>query len=837
MFGVRGRLFLAFLGISAFAVFAALAAMYAFLQVGNTLDRITQERVPAALSAQRLSRQAERVVAIAPAYLSVTTLTEHEQLSVSIAAEVQRLNELLSEVKRSGVSAKYLDPIELSVERLAKNLTFLGTIVSEQLKAGERKAELISQLSNTHVTTQRLLTPGLRVMEADLSRLRKTIGNDDITAEQRTRTTARVAESIATLQPLQKAQFEESTINDTLLRASTSQLTELPVLSFPLARSVSSLEALTSDMDKRLRSRMADRIQEFRSLIEGPDSILRARERELEIMDTARVLLDGNTDLSRNLTDVVDQLVSAANEDIDKAKHDARSVQEWSSGVLLAVVSLSVISSVLIVWLYVGRNLIARLTALSESMSAIADGNLETAIPSGGDDEIDEMAKALVVFRDTAVEVRKSNLREINEARRRLSDAIESISEGFSLYDADDHLVVSNSTYRRFLYSGIEDVVVPGASFETIIRSAAERGLVADATGRVEEWVAERLARHHKPGEPHVQHRSDGRWILISERKTEDGGTVAVYADITELKQREEELSEKSVALEKKSNALEQLSNQLAKYLSPQVYDSIFSGEQEVKVASSRKKLTIFFSDIVGFTETADRIESEELTQLINQYLTEMSQIALYYGATIDKYVGDAIMAFFGDPETKGAKEDAIACVKMAVAMQKKLLDLADVWRASGIERPLQVRMGIHSGYCTVGNFGSEDRMDYTIIGGAVNTASRLESLAAPGEILISYETFAHVKELIRCEEHGETEVKGIAYPVATYRVIDTYEHLGRERRHFWEEHSNVKLDIDLEAMTKDDRKSAADILRRALALLTAGDKPEAQKEVSEEPS
>jgi class 3 adenylate cyclase/PAS domain-containing protein len=829
--GVRGRLFLAFLGISAFAVLAAAAAMYAFLQVGSTLDTITQERVPAALTAQRLSRQAERVVAMAPAYLSVATLTEHEQLSGRIAAEVERLNDLLSDVKQSSVSVKYLDLIESSVERLVNNLTFLGTVVSEQLKASERKAELLGELSNTHVATQRLLAPGLRVLESNLSRLRKTFNDSTIPDEQRSRVIARTAQSIATSQPLQKAQFEESTVNDTLLRASASQLSELPILSFPLARSVNSLEALTSDMDERLRSRMADRIQEFRSFIDGPNSILRARELELEIMNTARLLLDGNTDLSRHLTDVVDRLVSAANEDIDKAKQDTRTVQQWSSGVLLAVVGLSLISSVLIVWLYVGRNLIARLTALSDSMLAIADGNLETVLPGSGDDEIGDMAKALVVFRDTAVEVKKSNLREINEARRRLSDAIESISEGFSLYDTDDQLVVSNSTYRKLLYSGIEDVVVPGASFETIIREAAERGLVADAKGRVEEWVAERLARHRRPGEPHLQHRSDGRWILISERKTEDGGTVAVYADITELKQREEELSEKSVALEQKSNALEQLSNQLAKYLSPQVYDSIFSGKQEVKVASSRKKLTIFFSDIVGFTETADRMESEELTQLINQYLTEMSQIALDHGATIDKYVGDAILIFFGDPETKGAKEDGIACVKMAIAMQKKLLDLADVWRASGIERPLRVRMGIHSGYCTVGNFGSEDRLDYTIIGAAVNTASRLESLAAPGEILISYETFAHVKELIRCEEHGETEVKGIAYPVATYRVIDTYENLGRERRHFREEHSNVKLDIDLEAMTGDDRRPAADILRRALTLLTEDDKFEPQSE------
>ncbi len=286
-------------------------------------------------------------------------------------------------------------------------------------------------------------------------------------------------------------------------------------------------------------------------------------------------------------------------------------------------------------------------------------------------------------------------------------------------------------------------------------------------------------------------------------------------------------IDEREAELAEKSSALEQLSNQLAKYLSPQVYNSIFTGMQEVKVASNRKKLTVFFSDIAGFTETADRLESEELTQLLNHYLTEMSRIALDHGATIDKYVGDAILIFFGDPETKGVKEDALACVEMAIAMRKRMRDLGDVWRESGIERPLQVRMGLHTGYCTVGNFGSEDRMDYTIVGGAVNIASRLEALASPGEILISYETFAHVNDQVYCEERGAIEVRGIAYPVATYEVIDTYESLGRERRRFREHHPHVQLDLDLDAMTSDDRGQAARILRRALDLLDRGDEPE----------
>jgi PAS domain S-box-containing protein len=410
-------------------------------------------------------------------------------------------------------------------------------------------------------------------------------------------------------------------------------------------------------------------------------------------------------------------------------------------------------------------------------------------------------------------------LRRAEEARRRseqrLVEAIESISEGFVLYDADDRLVLCNSRYRELIYSGRDIDLTAGMTFESIIRRSAERGYINDAEGRVGEWVAERLLRHRNPGEPHVQRRGDGRWIMVSERRTEDGGTVAVYSDITELKQREENLAEKSAALEA-------LSTKLAKYLAPQVYNSIFTGHQEVAIASKRKKLTVCFSDIVGFTEVTDKMESEDLTQLLNHYLTEMSKIASDYGATIDKYIGDAIMMFFGDPETRGVKQDAVACVKMAIAMQKRVDELAATWRDVGMEMPLRCRIGIHTDYCTVGNFGSEDRMDYTIVGGAVNLASRLEHEAPPGGILISYETFAHVRDEILCEERGHISVKGIAYPVTTYRAIDLKSNLTDSRRATRAETPHLQLEMRPELMSPAEREQAAVALHDALERLAA---------------
>ena len=208
----------------------------------------------------------------------------------------------------------------------------------------------------------------------------------------------------------------------------------------------------------------------------------------------------------------------------------------------------------------------------------------------------------------------------------------------------------------------------PGTPYAELIRNAAQLGLVEDAKGRVEEWVAERLAQHREPVGIHVQRRSDGRWVQINERKTTEGGTVAVYTNITEIKRAEEEIREAHRKAElahqlvsDKNRELEVLSTKLSKYLSPQVYSSIFTGQRDVEIASARKKLTVFFSDIVDFAATTDNLESEELTGLLNRYLTEMSRIALEHGATIDKYVGDAFLAFFGDPETRGVRQDAIA--------------------------------------------------------------------------------------------------------------------------------------------------------------------------------
>ena len=210
------------------------------------------------------------------------------------------------------------------------------------------------------------------------------------------------------------------------------------------------------------------------------------------------------------------------------------------------------------------------------------------------------------------------------------------------------------------------------------------------------------------------------------------------------------------------------LSRQLGKFVPPQIHSALISGNYDTKITTRRKKLTIFFSDIVNFTSTSEGLQPEDLTKYLNEYFSEMTKIAVDCGATIDKYIGDAMMVFFGDPETRGEKEDARSCVEMALKMQERIRQLQKKWRNQGFSNPFEVRMGLNTGYCNVGNFGSDQRLTYTIIGGEVNVAQRLEAGAKPG-ILIPYEHAS--KDMIKVEEQEIIQMKGINREIKVFAV------------------------------------------------------------------
>ena len=217
---------------------------------------------------------------------------------------------------------------------------------------------------------------------------------------------------------------------------------------------------------------------------------------------------------------------------------------------------------------------------------------------------------------------------------------------------------------------------------------------------------------------------------------------------------------------------LDLLQNKMKKYLSPQLYQSLVGGTTDAVLVHKRKKLTIFFSDIVSFSAITDSVESELLSEVLNQYLNRMAEVAMKWGGTIDKFIGDAVMVFFGDSEFIDDATHARQCAKMALDMQQELVKLRSQWRELGMFHKLRVRMGINTGFCTVGNFGSINRMEYTIVGGQVNIASRLESIAEPDSTYISNSTFALIQDIAECEFVDDITVKGVHYPIEVYKLL-----------------------------------------------------------------
>jgi len=275
--------------------------------------------------------------------------------------------------------------------------------------------------------------------------------------------------------------------------------------------------------------------------------------------------------------------------------------------------------------------------------------------------------------------------------------------------------------------------------------------------------------------------------------------------------------------LETANDFLASLSMKISRYLSPQIYKSIFSGQKDVTIHTERKKLTIFFSDIQNFTATTERLQPETITQLLNEYFTETSKIALAHGGTIDKFVGDAMLIFFGDPETKGNAEDAKACLRMAIGMQDRVAGLNAKWRNSGIEFPFRVRMGINTGFCNVGNFGSDDRMDYTIIGAEANLAARLQSVAEPGHIVVSYETYALVRDIVVAHELPPLTMKGISREVVPYAVDGIVGAEGETIAVFSEHLTGLDFYLNANMVDADSAGRIRKVLQDALEALDKG--------------
>ncbi|MGI9584113.1 MAG: PAS domain S-box protein [Acidimicrobiia bacterium] len=420
------------------------------------------------------------------------------------------------------------------------------------------------------------------------------------------------------------------------------------------------------------------------------------------------------------------------------------------------------------------------------------------------------------VIRD--ISERAEMTRALVMSERRMEAILESANDAIISIDDRGNVVLWNArAAEMFGYSSDEMVGEPvSAIIPSRFRDGHSEGVARVASGGEQHVIGStvELAGLHRDGREFPIELSLATWHADGHRFFS-----GIIRDITERKTAEDALHVANKSLNEKNDQLEALSGKLAKYLSRQVFDSIFEGKTDVHVESYRKELTVFFSDIKGFTDLTDRLEAEAVSEILNRYLSEMAVIADGCGGTIDKFIGDGIMIFFGDPRTLGRRQDALQCVGMATRMKARIRELNAEWTDLIGPDPLQVRIGINSGFCTVGNFGSEDRLDYTIVGGAVNAAARLEEAADPDQILVSHATYSLIKDEFYCRPIGDVNVKGISHDLRTYEVVGDFKDLGPELR-IEEEIGDFKVSLDPNSLDADSTVKAREALLSALAAL-----------------
>src|SRR5438874_1874567 len=370
--GVGARLLLAFFGISAFSALVAVAAIYAFYEVGQSLTLIDR-RIDPILAALEVSRSVERIVNSSSNLSAVTTEEARERVFVGLSHKTAKLHLLLNDLRDGGITAGRLSPIEKFATQLDDHLTALDADVRLRLQLIGRIKDLMRGVFDTNEETKRLLSPTLLVYDSQSTRLVSLMGTDTGNAEPTWKDSRPLIAGLLSERDVQRVQQQMSDVADALAQASINENKQrLIILAFQLRRKLGELEKGALTLDPKLRPLFIAQVDKFRTLIDGPNSIALLRQQELDLIADAGRLLGENSMLSDQLTEAAEQLVDGTKQEVRAATGSALRVQRISTETITALVVLSLVTSVVIVWLYVGRNIVARLNRLSSTMFAIA---------------------------------------------------------------------------------------------------------------------------------------------------------------------------------------------------------------------------------------------------------------------------------------------------------------------------------------------------------------------------------------------------------------------------------------------------------------------------------
>src|ERR1700730_12634141 len=423
--GLRERLLLSFVAISSFAIIAAAVGNYAFYAIGKALHQVTEESVPPAIATVELAQSSVRIVAAGPALLAVTSDAEFKTESAALDRELKTAGTLLDKLPGQGLTAEKLIQFRLIFRVVTANLESLKSAVQNRISAADRKAALVSETFDAYNNFRTIWTPKFNELKAQIASLQRVLDASGSSSEARMAAIGPFNAAIRDLAPLEQMQQEAANVFQALVRAASATTPAvLETIRKDADQSVRHIDDLVSGLDPDLSFELIVPISKLRTNAVSQSGVVAVRQAELEAIQEGRRLTVENSELSAQLSDAVAALVTASQQGIAAATARTETVQSFGRLGLAAAVALSLISSILIGWLYVGRNVVARLTTLSDGMRALVGGRRDITIPTAGRDEIAEMARAVEVFRDNAIALDRL-LAEREKAAAQLENIVE----------------------------------------------------------------------------------------------------------------------------------------------------------------------------------------------------------------------------------------------------------------------------------------------------------------------------------------------------------------------------------------------------------------------------
>jgi len=422
--GLRGRLLLAFIAISLFVVAAAAAGLYALREVERSLDRITLQTVPVALDARELWRKSEKIIGVGPALWNSSDAREAEALSSRLRDELADTATILARLHGTSLDLGPLDEIDDVMIQLNKNLDLMWLAWSDGVAATDRKRRAISETLTAFRQFGNIWRPRFAELNTQIVRLQQAMTSAGAGSQEGRAAFDQFDKVMVSLLALDQIQREAGNAFEMISRAANAaEPADIDDLEARAQRSIRAMDGLVSDFDPDISLELFEPLRGLRGTIIGNASLFSAVRRAMAAKADSRRLIAENESLSRGLKTAIDKLVASSRQDIDSANAEARHAQDLGRDILFAVAALSLASSFLIVWLYVGRNIVARLTRLSAAMIDIAFGARETVVPAAGTDEVAAMGRAVEVFRQNAIEL-DSLLAERAEAATRLEEMV-----------------------------------------------------------------------------------------------------------------------------------------------------------------------------------------------------------------------------------------------------------------------------------------------------------------------------------------------------------------------------------------------------------------------------